>query len=228
MPFLQVTGGVEQNVNEPWVALSHCWGPNGTVSLITTEETLPERIAGIEMESLPKSFQDAVTITRKLGFRYLWIDSLCILQDDKEDWKTESGKMNQIYSQAALVIAVEAAESSEDGIFDSTSVMRNQDLIVVRYTWPSAGVTDGTLWLKPRGKTEETAQVWLSSEGPLSSRAWTLQENFLAPRILKYGDSQIKWSCRSFQYTEKKCESPIRTRSCESFVPTWRNLRLPS
>jgi hypothetical protein len=171
--------------------------------LTTTRKTLHERVAGIPMETLPKSFQDGVTITRNLGFRYLWIDSLCVLQGDREDWKTESGKMNQIYSQAALVIAVEAAESSEGGIFDSTSVKRHQDLITVRYTAPSFGVADSTLWMKPQAGTEETSRVWLSSEGPLSRRAWTLQENFLAIRVLKYGDSQMKWSCRSFQSTEK-------------------------
>ena len=203
MPFLLVTKEVEQGLREPWVALSHCWGPSGTVSLITTENTLSERVAGIPMETLPKSFQDAVTITRKLGFRYLWIDSLCILQDNKEDWRTESGKMDEIYSQAALVIAIEAAASSDDGIFDSTSIRRNKDLITSRYIAPSLGIDAGTLWLMPRGTTEETSQVWLSSEGPLSTRAWTLQENFLAPRILKYGDSQMKWSCRSFRSTEK-------------------------
>ena len=71
-----------------YLALSHCWGSSG-VPVMTTVENLKSFLSSIPFESLPRSFRDATTITREMGFRYLWIDSLCIIQDDRDDWKRE-------------------------------------------------------------------------------------------------------------------------------------------
>jgi hypothetical protein len=98
-----------------YVALSHCWG--GAQLLATTTVTLGKRKEGIPMASLPKTFYDAVITTRKLGFDYLWIDSLCIIQDSTEDWAQESANMAAVYSGATVVIAADAAQDSTDGCF---------------------------------------------------------------------------------------------------------------
>ncbi|KAF2802636.1 HET-domain-containing protein, partial [Mytilinidion resinicola] len=91
------------NVSAQYVCLSHCWG---TVRVITTtRQTLAARCQGIPWESLPKTFQDAITYTRRLGLRYLWIDSLCILQDDREDWRRESALMAAIYKNSYITLA---------------------------------------------------------------------------------------------------------------------------
>lgn len=99
-----------------YLALSHCWGPPGTKKLLTTTETLKSRLTSINQNEMPPNFSDAVIITRRLGFRYLWIDSLCIVQDSKSDWETESQKMGRIYTNAALTLAAAAATSSEGGM----------------------------------------------------------------------------------------------------------------
>jgi hypothetical protein len=67
---------------------------------------------------LPRTFQDAVLVTRRLGVKYLWIDSLCIIQDDVEDWQTESGKMADIYSDAYLVIGANRSADCNGGFLD--------------------------------------------------------------------------------------------------------------
>ena len=77
-----------------YAVLSHCWG--GNIPFKTTKATLPDRVAGMKMDQLPKNFRDAVTVTRRLGLRYIWIDALCIVQDDEDDWKTEAAKMAAI------------------------------------------------------------------------------------------------------------------------------------
>ena len=77
-----------------YVALSHCWGSSQHFK--ATRDTLAPLKLGILTFSLPKTFQDAITVTRKLGFQYLWIDSLCILQDVLEDWEIEASKMASI------------------------------------------------------------------------------------------------------------------------------------
>ncbi|CZR66282.1 uncharacterized protein PAC_16183 [Phialocephala subalpina] len=99
-----------------YLALSHCWGPPGTKKLLTTSETLSSRLASIDINDMPPNFSDAVIITRRLGYRYLWIDSLCIIQDSKSDWETESQNMGNIYTNAAITLAAAAATSSEGGL----------------------------------------------------------------------------------------------------------------
>jgi hypothetical protein len=69
------------------------------------------------MKSLPKTFQNAITVTRMLGIRYLWIDSLCIIQDDVKDWEEQSAITGGIYSQSYLIIAASASKDSSGGCF---------------------------------------------------------------------------------------------------------------
>lgn len=97
------------------MTLSHCWGR--TQFITTTRDTLKQRIAGIALTDLSKTFKDAVSLTRKLGIRYLWIDSLCIIQKDKEDWEREAGKMGAVYSQSFLNIAATSSAEGSGGLF---------------------------------------------------------------------------------------------------------------
>ncbi|KAF8849351.1 HET-domain-containing protein [Acephala macrosclerotiorum] len=99
-----------------YLALSHCWGPPETKKLLTKTETLSSRLASIDVQDMPPNFSDAVVITRRLGYKYLWIDSLCIIQDSKSDWETESQNMGNIYTNAAITLAAAAATSSEGGL----------------------------------------------------------------------------------------------------------------
>jgi len=78
-----------------YVTLSYCWGKSRTFT--TTSRSLRLRKTRIHFESLPRTFMDAVRIVRKLEVRYLWIDALCIIQDDRLDWQRESAKMGAIY-----------------------------------------------------------------------------------------------------------------------------------
>jgi hypothetical protein len=92
-----------------YLALSHCWGTtsDGYTSVPkTNKENISSRLKGIPWSSLSKTFQDALHITRALGMRYIWIDSLCIIQDDEEDFQKECSKMGQVYSNAICTIAV--------------------------------------------------------------------------------------------------------------------------
>jgi len=98
-----------------YITLSHCWG--SSKQFTTTKTTLASRKAGIDYELLPKTYQDAIFITRLLGIRYLWIDSLCICQDDNGDWQRESAKMGLVYSNAYLTIAAASAKDSSVGLF---------------------------------------------------------------------------------------------------------------
>ncbi len=106
----------EQPGDTRYVTLSHCWGDQaGRKPLRTTKDTYQTRTSGIKWSGLPPLFQDAITVTRRLGCRYLWIDSLCIIQDDEDDWLEQSSEMADIYSYGHLNLAAAAATDSSCG-----------------------------------------------------------------------------------------------------------------
>jgi hypothetical protein len=82
-----------------YATLSHCWGI-GAKPLVTETATLLQRLTSIAIDTMPKTFADAVQITRLLGIRALWIDSLCIIQDSKTDWERESACMDDVYANS--------------------------------------------------------------------------------------------------------------------------------
>ncbi|KAF8851703.1 HET-domain-containing protein [Acephala macrosclerotiorum] len=112
-PYLLITNAQPGK----YVALSHCWG--GSLPLNTITSTLPSRQAGIPFSEFPKTFQDAVTITKRLGFQYLWIDSLCIIQDSKSDWAAEAARMGMVYKHSTLTISANIAGNPHVGILQS-------------------------------------------------------------------------------------------------------------
>jgi hypothetical protein len=106
-----------QRKSANYVSLSHCWGKEPT--LTTTLATTHERQRGIPMSILPASFRDAAVITKRLGVKYLWIDSLCIVQDSINDWRTESTKMQDYYRNAYVTVSALDASNSHHGILNS-------------------------------------------------------------------------------------------------------------
>lgn len=106
---------VETSKAKTFIALSHCWGKKRLLK--TTKAALPSMAKKVPFDSLSATFQHAVEFTRIMNIRYLWIDSLCITQDDSADWKTEAAKMATIYADALLVISASAASDGEGGLF---------------------------------------------------------------------------------------------------------------
>lgn len=110
--LMECTGQIGQ-----YLALSHCWGASVRGErLTTTQATLKARMKSIPLDTMPANFRDAVLITRKLGYRYVWVDSLCIVQDSAKDWEIESSRMGDIYMRAALTIAAAGAIDSDGGM----------------------------------------------------------------------------------------------------------------
>lgn len=164
----------------PYILLSHCWG--GKQIIQTTQATLLERTQGIPFDDLPKTFQDAVTIARTLGIQYLWIDSLCIVQDLEEDWITESGSMKEYYRNGYLTISALYSPNSYHGILNI-----REDLSVVQLS------PNTNLYLRPR--LPDYREIF--RDAPLNNRAWALQERLLSTRILHYTDKEILWECQT-------------------------------
>ncbi|KAK3392338.1 HET domain protein pin-c2 [Sordaria brevicollis] len=111
----------------PYLTLSHCWGPpSKRPPTTTTKSNLPQRLSRIPFSDLPQTFRDAIEVTRKLGYRYLWIDSLCIIQDDEQDWAYEAGLMASVYSHAVCTLSALSAGDSSAG-FGLEKVVLGED-----------------------------------------------------------------------------------------------------
>lgn len=92
---------------------------------MTTTSNLIHLQQAIDFGFLSQTFKDAIIVTRRLGFRYLWIDALCIVQDSEQDWARESSQMARIYSKGALMLSAVAALDGEWGMFRDRTVLRS-------------------------------------------------------------------------------------------------------
>lgn len=162
-----------------YISLSHCWGtptPEEKERFCTTSANYDERLRGFGYDSLPKVFQDAITVTRELNKQYLWIDALCIIQGDDNDWKEEGTRMEEVYSSAYCTIASSSASGWNDGFLS-----RTQDFS------QSQGVSSDQKIIDDFRE--------LVDQGQLHTRAWVLQERALSRRTIYFTAQQTYWEC---------------------------------
>ncbi|KAH8595425.1 heterokaryon incompatibility protein-domain-containing protein [Bisporella sp. PMI_857] len=163
-----------------YACLSHCWGSQFH-TLRTLSRNYDEHKKEITLESLPKTFRDAVEVTRYLGIPYLWIDSLCIIQDDPNDWERESALMGSIYQNGRITIAASAGSNSSEGLFVDTSAYLSHEL--------SAHDAENNLYHARARRLIEHGN-W-----PLLQRGWVYQERLLSPRFVHFGHAEVVWEC---------------------------------
>jgi hypothetical protein len=197
-----------------YCALSHCWGTGSLRPLTTTNDTLESRMKKIEHSHLSKTFQDAVHLTRALGIRYLWIDSLCIVQDNLEDWSKESSKMSSVYEQAFLVISATAAAHGGIGCYINRI---KEDFGTLCFTHKPENGSSIDIYVRKTGLRDsgqgssnlhfEPSALYNAQQSPLYpllSRSWCLQERFLATRTIHFAGSDLVFECIEQTYSERK------------------------
>ncbi|KAK3380843.1 heterokaryon incompatibility protein-domain-containing protein, partial [Podospora didyma] len=168
-----------------YIALSHRWG--GKLSLKTTKCTLSRRFNGFCIDNLSRTFRDAVCVAKALGIEYIWIDSLCIVQDDRGDWLEQSTKMGSIYMNSAFNIAAHSA-----GQFNEGFLWRSQVSPALCIS-PKHG---GPPFLVSIPYVEADQLYGRFTRSEISHRAWILQELTLSPRILHFVEDRLFWECR--------------------------------
>ncbi|KAK8102405.1 hypothetical protein PG984_015551 [Apiospora sp. TS-2023a] len=185
------TAGLQQ-ASTKYICLSHCWGLQ---QIITTKTaTLAERMREINVKELSKTFWDAICMTRKLGIDYIWIDSLCIIQDDTLDWQRESAQMASIYRNAYLTIAATKASSGAGGLFNETPDFE------LSGTTPAG--EDYFLVFREKIQHELSVDLTTDLHFPLMARGWIYQERMLSPRVLHFGYHELFFECA----TSCRCE----------------------
>ncbi|ERF70446.1 hypothetical protein EPUS_04724 [Endocarpon pusillum Z07020] len=185
-----------------YCALSHCWGRLEGLKLTNASSSSLQQ--SISWESLPKTFQDALIVTRNVGVRYLWIDALCILQDDAADWAFEAANMAAVYSNAFLVIAGSSAPDGSVGCFTERKQM---PCVKVRSKSGIFSLRDirPKIFVRERLEHVDFDPNHLHTNTdlePLLGRAWAFQERWLAARILHYASKEMIWECRSSMHCE--------------------------
>ena len=181
-----------------YLTLSHCWG--STTFLCLNRSTIRDFQTGVPVSLLPQTFRDAILIARRLRVQYLWIDSLCIMQDkdDLSDWLNEAGQMHKVYSNAILNISATGAPNSTKGLF----AHRNPETLIP----PEVELfLDGLQPSKESTKHRLARTAFWETElaqAPLIKRAWVLQERLLAPRVLHFGQNELLWECCEMEASE--------------------------
>ncbi|GAW27408.1 putative HET domain-containing protein [Rosellinia necatrix] len=173
---------------EPFAALSYCWG--GDQPYKTTTARMQSGNMSLKWRKLPRSIQDAIKTAAALGLRYLWADSLCIIQDDEEDKTSQIADMARIYSQATVTIIASRARRSVDGFLGEIDLASQTRLAVrlpIRCPDESQAVVGWAYLTHIEGSR--------GSSEPIDSRAWTLQERYLSNRVLDFGSRQTRWTC---------------------------------
>lgn len=186
------------NPRGSYMTLSHCWGKKKFQTLTTN--CLEDFKDHIPVDCLSKTFLDAIAITRRCNIQYLWIDSLCIIQDSAEDWAIESALMAEVYTNSFLNIAATAAHDGDHGCF----VARDRLSIDPCITSINRANTEDPSLLPTGQYMCIDKHIWDNGveTAPLNTRAWVVQERYLAPRILHFGRHHIFWECCEKQLAE--------------------------
>jgi hypothetical protein len=175
-----------------YCALSRCW--DSRQSLKTTTATVANHKAGIKFSALPKTFQNAITICRKLKLRYLWIDSLCIIQDDDLDWQKEATRAAEIYGNSRLTIAVSGDGDCTEGCFMS-AIPQQQGR---KLRWPGVGGEGSySIYVRPNlqhAPFYDANQTQASFQ--IMNRAWVHREQLLSPRVLYLSRAELMFKCK--------------------------------
>ncbi|KAL2069187.1 hypothetical protein VTL71DRAFT_15525 [Oculimacula yallundae] len=166
-----------------YVALSYCWGLDQIgLTTISNRET---RMSQLDLGTLSQTSRDAITVTKSLGIRYLWIDAICIVQDSPDDKVIELSSMCRIYQQATFTIVAASATSASQGFLEDREPL--EPAVQIPFWAPDDTLT--SVYLRAE-------QLYDDDEEPINSRAWTLQEQLLSPRRLVYASHTLQYQCR--------------------------------
>ncbi|KAL8914344.1 MAG: hypothetical protein Q9172_007095 [Xanthocarpia lactea] len=196
-----------------YIALSYCWGNNNPIRLLRcTLQTMSNRIDRV---TLPKLFQDVVQLAQLLDIRYIWIDALCIVQDDKQDWQRESLLMGKTYRNADLVVGATSCNNSSESL---------------------AARSFKSIPISIEDKSSTFCAASFSTMGgnitwPLHSRGWTYQEMILANRFFDFDSNGLQLHCHQGilhaddVMNEVSRDGPLNAIPADRNIPSYRQGR---
>ncbi|KAK2682209.1 Heterokaryon incompatibility [Fusarium oxysporum f. sp. vasinfectum] len=185
IPHVRLVDGKSLNGDTEYTALSYCWG--GDLKTCLRESNKDSYRTEIPWDKIPRTIQDAILTSQKLGIGFIWVDSLCIIQDSKADDKNiEIGQMTQVYTHAAFTIAARRAPDAHRGFLHKRPLPSGTT--TVDFCSEDGKTRQCTLTFKSAAKEED--------QNVLDTQGWTLQEYLMSRRLLIIGSWTTTWSCR--------------------------------
>ncbi|KAJ4258097.1 hypothetical protein NW762_008237 [Fusarium torreyae] len=182
------------SVDIDYATLSYCWGTKPFTKLLESNyETM--KSVGMSVKDLPATFRDAITATSRLGLQYIWIDALCIIQLNENDWNLHSVTMSKVYSYSAITLAAAASSHAHGGLFrdrNPTSI----NGVALELKWPDLEF-EGQFRVVPN-------DPWLKAvaKSPLLRRAWVFQERLLSRGTVFFAHDMLYWECGELYASE--------------------------
>jgi hypothetical protein len=175
-----------------YLCLSYCWGT--TSQYTTVRSNLDDHLKAIPVSKLGLTIQDAIEITRRLGYRYLWVDALYIPQDDYGQKAFEIQSMRSIYKNASVTLSAATASAVSDGFLRTD---RCSELNKLRAEQGSKDFDfQITVPGSTAGKLTLAMELEVFQKHPLDNRAWAFQEHYLSARKLIYASTMLQVECR--------------------------------
>lgn len=195
---LRETKDLDRSVK--YATLSHCWGSNLTCRLL--QRNYESAKSSIPRSAFPRAFQHAINLARRWGLEFIWIDSLCIIQDSSADWARESAAMGAIYRNGFCNLAATGFPDGSHGL----CVQRDpKQLEPIKIRVPrDARDQNGNLEVGKGDYYLVDFDMWQDGveTAPLNQRGWVVQERALSVRTLHFGSSQLFWECPSLTACE--------------------------
>ncbi|KAF7505044.1 hypothetical protein GJ744_001498 [Endocarpon pusillum] len=179
-----------------YITLSYCWGEDASFTKLVSAR-LSAFQSVIELTQLPQTFRDAVQVTRRLNYRYLWIDALCIIQDSPQDWLQEALTMSKVFASSDLNLAAAASKGADDGLFRDREPV-GCDLSI---GWERLG--DMILSKEIYHIVSPNTFARFLKHSKLEQRGWTFQERLLSSRTVHFGEDKIYWECFESSWWEE-------------------------
>lgn len=191
----------ETDMARQYAALSYCWGSPGELTgnppLRATVATIQALRDGIQLNKLPRTIEQAVKVCIHLDIEYIWVDALCIIQDDDLDWAKESRKMATVYSESKVTIIAASSTSCHSGFLEMDMGGRVLDTPPLQPSTSDVSTRMVGRLASNRGFHVDDFSEADSFQDPIDNRGWTLQEQALSTRYIRFTQDDVQWGCRS-------------------------------
>jgi hypothetical protein len=220
--WMNTTSPGSRSSHPRYVTLSHCWGGNPSLGHRLIQETVSKYKAGVRLDELPHTFREAIEFAARLpNVGFIWIDSLCIIQDDDSDWLEESATMEKVYSNTFLNISATDSGNTKGGLFRERDpkLLREEEITLnvaglpgidtgetstghVHSRHMDSGKRAGLPHLRRCTILDVSFWTRRVDRAPVNRRGWVLQERLMSPRVLHFCKDQVAWECREFDAAE--------------------------
>ena len=189
--------GRRERLDTRYVTLSYCWGhPKQASSQLKLTSTVQKRLeSGFTIDELAPIQRDAIRVAQALSIPFIWIDALCIMQDNRQDWEQESATMDRIYASSYVTICILTSNSCQDGFIERPNHPGR-----IRLPYDPTTAASGESYELGHGAIYEDPAISSWNESDLESnawntRGWTFQEKLMSTRRLYFGNAGLHFSC---------------------------------